>query len=325
MRLTDTLVDYLYRAFKKDPERFLAMRIRSANTLTWAVEDGILSVTTSLSSQSFTLESYTIATLASAVSTMQGVTVSDITTDRQLSALVLLDGSGNQAESNGDHLYGYGSLLWAYIEPLAMELVAAKAEIANMLDQMSVATADNEWLDEWGGYFGIKRSVGETDVVYGNRIVVEIIRPRENNKAIELAIKEQFGQVATVSDLRVWGSATPKYNGAYTYNGSQYHNATQAPAYGLFQVVVGYDLVNGGSQAEFGASVRALIEKFRAAGTQLDSLSLTTSGMSDSQNSVPTDTGASLTVTTNVYYNGAYTHNGVATYAGTAVVSESLP
>jgi len=325
MKLTDTLIDYLYRAFKKDPERFLAMRIRSENTLTWDVADGVLAVTTSLSSQEFTLENYTLATLASAVATMPGVTVSDIASDSHLSALVLLDSSGNQAESNGDHLYGYGSLLWAYLEPLAMELVEAKAEIVNMLDQMAVTTADNEWLDEWGGYFGIKRNTGETDVVYGNRIIVEIIRPRANNKAIELAIKERFGQSATVTDLRLWGAAIPKYNGAYNYDGSQYHNATSAPIYGLFQVVVGYDLLNGGSQEEFGAEVRALIEKFRDAGTHLDSLSLTTSGMSDSQTSIPADTGASLTVTTNVYHNGAYTHNGVATHAGTAVVAESLP
>jgi hypothetical protein len=73
MKLTDTLIDYLYRAFKKDPERFLAMRIRSENTLTWDVADGVLAVTTSLSSQAFTLENYTLATLASAVATMPGV------------------------------------------------------------------------------------------------------------------------------------------------------------------------------------------------------------------------------------------------------------
>jgi len=323
MKLTEKLVDYLYRSFSKDPERFLALRIRSAGSLSWSISDGVLSVTTLLGVTTVALADHTLSSLAGLLSSTPGVTVEYLAGDSHLSARVLLDGGANQNDSNGDHLYGYGSLLWAYMEPISVELVEAENQIVNMIDQMSITSADAEWLDEWGGYFGISRSSGESDSAYANRMIIEITRPRANNKAIEIAIKDQFGQVATVTDIRSWGIVSPTYNGAYLNNGVGFHNGNTLPIYGLFQVVVGYDLLNGGSQAAFSTEVSALIEKFRAAGTHLDSLSLAGALIADVSPSKPTDAG-SITVTTNAFFDGTFLHDGSATYVGTAISTDVL-
>lgn len=279
---TERLIEYLYRSFSKDPERFLALRIRSSSFLVWQVENDTLSLTTSLSTTVFNLADFTLGSLCDAIAMVPSLTVEYLAQDSHLSALVLLNGSASQTESNGDHLYGYGSLLWSYMHPVAGELIEAETQIGNMIDQMSITTADGDWLDEWGDYFGIPRNLGEPDAWYSNRMIVEILRPRGNNKAIELAMLERFGQVARIEDIHRFGSVAPAYNGVFTNNGTQVHNAVSSLERGLFRAVVGYDLLGDASPNAFAAEARAFIDKFRDAGTHLETLSLSSSLIYDS-------------------------------------------
>lgn len=327
MALLDKLLGYIHRVFDKDPRSILALRIRhNSAAFNWSVADGVLSGFDG-AAPLFTvnLEGYTLASLINHLATLNGIVVSNAADPALLlaSASTLVSGSGVQAVSNGDALFAYSSLLWMYMDVMAGELAAAKASIVTALDQMTIQTADADWLDEWGGYFAVPRLSGELDAAYANRIIVEVMRPRGNNKAIEQALFEAFGQDAQVLDLIKYNSASHNYSGSVNHNAAWFHNGTSDAVYGLFQVVLGYDVLAGGDQAAFAAAARALIEKFRDAGTQMDSLQLTGSVISDSEGTSPVDASASLTVTTLAYYNGVFAYGGAATYIGTAVTVES--
>lgn len=295
MLLTQKLLSFIHRVFKKDPDQFLALRLGYNGGMTWSVAEGVL--TTSVSGGighglTIDLSQYTITSLVNYLAAQPGYQVLyiDGTEQAQLSARVLLDGSNDISLSNGDHLYGYTNVLWAFLEAASVVLGDAKAAIAQMLLQMSTTTAGDVWLDELGGYYGIPRLAAETDASYGPRIIAEVLRPRANNVAMEAAIKVFTGQAATVTDVVEWAATFPTYDSEIHYDGSHnYASSTNYPRYGLFDVQYGYDLINGGSFAAFQQTVTDLINRLRDAGTHLRSLSLVGGTISDTYTTPPTD------------------------------------
>lgn len=285
MQLTQKLLGSIYRAFDKDAKAYLALRINySGGAFTWTVSDGILTgMSGSKTLFSFDLSQYTLSTLTTALRAVSGVTVPYLTSNNtSLSARVLIDASGDQSVSNGDHLMAYSSTLWALLEPFASELVAAALQIKQALLQMSLTTASAEWVDEWGGYFNVLRTAGELDAAYAARIVMEVLRPRGNNVAIEAALYELLGQKVTVTDL--WSEA------------SQSANAMSPQVLGLFDVQAGYDLLGSDDVNAYADMVKARIETLRDAGMQLNSFALVGSTLTDSVDYSPTDEGLSVTM-----------------------------
>lgn len=195
MKLTKRLLSYLHRVFDKSPEPFLALRVRCDGTgLTWTVSDAVLTLTPvggTAVPLTVDLTGTTVGMLATYIASQPGYQVPYVDSS-QLSALqatVLMDGAGNVAQSNGDHLYGYTSVLWAYMEANAVELKAAETQIGNMVLQMSTTTAEDMWLDELGSYYKVPRNQGELDPQYGPRIIATVLRPLANNVAIENALR----------------------------------------------------------------------------------------------------------------------------------------
>jgi len=207
MLLTRTLLDNLHRVFHKEPDQFLALRLAYDGQMTWTVEDFVLTTTVAGgtgTSLTVDLTQYDLDGLVAFLAAQTGYSV-PTTPPIGLggrSATVLLDASGDQALSNGDHLFGYTSLLYEWLEAMARELTDARLQIVEMLKQMAITTAALEWIDEWGGYFGIPRDAGESDADYGPRIVEEVLRVRSNNRALEDEIQRITGYKVDVVDLR---------------------------------------------------------------------------------------------------------------------------
>lgn len=284
-RLTDKLLRFIYSALNKSPERFVAFRAQHiSGTFSYTIKDYVLTCyANGIVRLTANLGDHTLFSLAGAIGSMDGFSIvyqsdSDL---MKLSARVLLDGAGNQVQSNGDCFYAYSSMIWVYLESVGKELSEAETSIGSMIDQMNLKTSDDYWLDYWGEHYGIARLSGELDPVYANRIIVEILRPRGNNKAIEAALTERFSQKAVVKDAPQYRNQVNTFNGFYSHNGTRYYNGTADLYYGLFDVVMAYDLLGGGSPNAFASEVRQFVEKFRDAGTQLQSLNLSGSIISD--------------------------------------------
>lgn len=285
MRLTEKLLRFIYSALNKAPEEFVAFRVRSAvGEFSYSIADyRIVCRVDGVQVFSANLGDHTLLSLAQALGSLTGCSIvyrADPET-MSVSARVLLDGARSQSQSNGDCLYAYSSLLWVYLESVSVELSAANDAVSAMIDQLSLKSADGYWLEYWGEHFGVRRKDGEDDAAYSQRIVVEVLRPRGNNKAIEVALFERFGQVATVVDAPRRRSQTNLFNGFNSFNGVKLYDATDDVYYGLFDVVVGYNLEGGASPNAFAADVRAFVERFRDAGTHLQSLLLSSSSLED--------------------------------------------
>jgi len=300
MRLTKKLLTFLNSAvFDLDPAQYLALRVQyNGSDMSWTVQDGVLTTTpvggTGVA-LTLALSQFTIAQLALYIATQPGYSVVyvDQSAYADLSALVLLDATGDIADSNGDHLYGYTNENWSYLEANANELEQVSAQGQNAIQQMSTTTAQDMWLDVLGAYFGVPRLQGELDASYGPRIIAEVLRPRSNNIALEMAITAYTTQNTSVTDVIEYGPTFPLYNGAITHNSEFHYNADPSPIYGLFDVEYGYDLISGGDPTAFAQTVISIIGRYRAAGTQLRNLILVSGSTLQDSLTLPAD-GAAL-------------------------------
>lgn len=277
-KLLQKLLLSLHRVFDKDPHQQLALRLQYDGGMTWRIADGVLTTTVtggSGTSQSIALANFTIDSLSIVLASLPGYSVpyQDTSSYAQLSALVLIDSGNDIGTSNGDHIYGYTNTLWAYLDPIGGELGSAQAQIPNMLAQMVIPTAQDEWLDEQGSYYLVPRNSGELDPSYSPRIVTSVLQPKGNNVAIAMAIQALAPAATRVRCIDALDDLlfAILYNGEFIHNGSIFYDAGLGPnsGYGFFDIDFSYDFLGSVTQDEYLAIIESTVEKFRDAGTQL--------------------------------------------------------
>ncbi len=335
------LLRWLYNRFDKSPYRQLALQLDYDGRMVWAVtaDRRLISEVQGGSGGPLNVDLtafVTIAALANYLAVQPGYSVPYLAPAAisQLSPQALMRGSANIADTNGRNLDAFTSELWAVLEALAAELDAAARQIPRLPLEMATVTADGDFLDTLGSYYGVPRLQDEPDGAYGPRIIAEVLRPKCNNVAIELAIEVFTGQSCVVTDVQIFTPTAPLYNAAHNYDGAINHDGEAGELkYNLFDVVYAYDLVNGTADVTgFAAVVRGIVNRIRAAGTHLRSLSLAGSVLTDiavlpsddfflqgnfAFNESPpaaVDADAHMLVSYRPVYSGVRSHNGGALY-----------
>ncbi|BCP56326.1 hypothetical protein K32_49430 [Kaistia sp. 32K] len=195
MNMLQKLLRHPHNAvFDKSADAVPAFRLQHQDGAAWVVDEGVLAVSTPSISRKYRLADHTIGSLILRLK-VDGFTVVSVSTYLfGRSARVLVPGSGSQAQSNGDQLMGFRSLLWAIYSAFAPELVEAKRQVGEALKQMVITTAEGEWLDLWGNLYSVPREDGEKDGDYQRRIPEEAFRLRVNKIAIEQAVFDLTGK-----------------------------------------------------------------------------------------------------------------------------------
>lgn len=188
------LLDYPHAAvFDKDPIAALVMRVRHPSGCRWSIGAGTMTVTSGATEFTYDLKALTVAGVVSALRDDGFEVIKTSSAFDSHSALVLVEGAGDQGESNGDHVYAFTSLLWALFTAYTQEVNEAAEQVRQALLQMVIGTASGEWLDLWATLYSVPRLPGETDAELRLRIPKEAFRIRVNARAIEIAIKDATG------------------------------------------------------------------------------------------------------------------------------------
>ena len=261
MTLTEKLLGYLNRVFDKGPDSVLALRLNYDGAMTWRVSAGVLTTTVTGGTGgplTVVLSGFSMSGLAAYLAAQPGYSVPfSVTGDMaSRSALALIEASGNPAQSNGDHLLAFQSVLWAYMNAQSGELSTAQIAISEALLQIAAITASDTWVDEHGSYYGVARTNGEADVSYVARIVSEITRARGNGVAIAEAVK--LG--ATASYVTITDVPTVTVSGG------------GVGSYGLFDVDVEIPVESVLTQPQIEANTLAVLNAMRDAGTHVRKL-----------------------------------------------------
>lgn len=180
--------------FDTSPQAELAFRLRHPDGATWSIAERVFTASAGAIQVTYDLRSLTVGALVTQLSAA-GFTV-EAASPRftGLSAVVLVEGSGDQGQSNGDHIMGFTSLLWVLLSGYTDEVIEAREQVRQALLQMVIGTSEGEWLDLWGTLYGVPRHPGETDASLRVRIPDEAFRIRVNGLAIEKTIKSLTGR-----------------------------------------------------------------------------------------------------------------------------------
>lgn len=199
-RVAANLRSRLHSVYAQQPAKTLALRVRHADGLAWEIDGHVLTVTTGAGITTLDLRNYTIGSLATELM-VRGHDVEYRTQEiDHLSAIILMEGSGNQDASNGDHLYAYTSLIWVLLGATGVPYGEARSAVTAALRQLILPQSRNEWADLFGVIFGIPRDVGESDAVYTQRIIWEVQRRRSNPFAISANIHYRTGYSVSVRE-----------------------------------------------------------------------------------------------------------------------------
>ena len=287
MSVITKLMGRLTRRYDKTPAPVLGLRLSYLNgAMTWAIADDVLTtqVTGGVGvNLSVDLTQYTVTTLATYLASQPGYVVLylDGTGLSAVSAVALVEGTGDISVSNGDHIYIAANPIWAYMSACSKELDLARLALAALPAEMATTTADGEWLDLLGSYYAVPRQLNEPDNQYSPRIPAEVILPRQNNVAIELALTAATGQPATVTDAVVYGSPRPAFDASIKFDSTHFFNASAGRVYNLFDLVIGYAALGNTTPDDYLTVIRAQVDRLRAAGTHLRNITLAPSVMGD--------------------------------------------
>lgn len=204
MTTLQRLISYPHAAvFDKAPASVLVFRLRHDEVATWVIADGVMTARAGNTTSVHQLADVTLTQLAAAL-TADGFDVIGLLSEYgAYSALVLIEGSGDQGVSNGDHVMAYTSLMWVFMGGYGVVLREAAAQVIQALRQMIITQAEGEWLDLWGMLYNERRRQGESDATYAPRIPKEAFRLRENPIAIEEAVKDATGKTIRIEEP--WG------------------------------------------------------------------------------------------------------------------------
>lgn len=196
--MTDTVLQRLLKyphqaVFDLSPNEELAFRLTHANGARWEVGPTSFTATAGVTVYTHELAGITVAELATLLRADGFFVDSQNSFFSWMSASVLVPGSGDQYQSNGDRVFGYTSLLWVLLTGYANVVGAAERGVVDALLQMFLPTAEGEWIDLWGALYGVLRMPDETDSHYRDRIPREAFRVRVNAHAIEAAIFDEAG------------------------------------------------------------------------------------------------------------------------------------
>ena len=156
-RVSQALLGHLHGVFDPDPAPVLALRVRHADGATWAVAGDTLTLHGGDTPSVWDLNDYSLATLATALTAAGFEVVYLNPAVSHLSALTLLEGAGDQGNSNGDHLSIFTAPLAVLLAALGQALGEGRAAIAAALAQLILPNATQEWADLFGEIFGIPR------------------------------------------------------------------------------------------------------------------------------------------------------------------------
>ena len=199
--MLERLLRSLYSALDASPRPQIALRLRHPDKVLWSVQGRKLALRTEAGASWPPLDLRTLdfTGLAQWLEA-HGFTVLYRNHDlASRSAASLISGASGESLSNGDALLAYDSLVWSLLDACAVELEDVAASIDEALRQLYIETAEGDWLDYWGEFFGLPREARGDDP-YRRFLIDETLRPRSNAIAIEKAVKELVGKTIKIHE-----------------------------------------------------------------------------------------------------------------------------
>ncbi len=224
MGVFSQFINQLAPALSKDAQPIDALSV-VANAII-NIADDALTIHTSAKDSTYTLSSYTLATLAATLTT-DGYATTTLATNTASSAMVLLDVAAQTATTTTPViLQAFTSPNFILFRATASILDQALTTLKSDNSVYNIRTAEGIWLDYCGWILGIMRYPNEPDSLYAERMINYRFGHNLNNIALENFFSK-MGYLSTVTDT------SP---GAFSVNITLPTNAPSGFSYTLAQL-----------------------------------------------------------------------------------------
>lgn len=223
--MLDALINSLYSALDRSPNKQAALRVRHPDGFKWLIRRRVLTAQTGAGNVlgTVSLVDYTIQGLAEWLESHDCLVLHVEPAFAALSAGTLLSGSGDELQPNGDILFAYDSILWSIMDAYAIEIEEQQFQVSEAIKELYLKTASGEWLDYWGEHFGLSRGAYANDDDYRNFLIHEAVRVRSNPVALEAAILEITGRSIEIREpwRDLFFLSESRLDNHLTYDGTQ--------------------------------------------------------------------------------------------------------
>jgi len=206
------LMDRLHRIFNKEPNNLpvIALSYSGSFCIITTTADSIYVKATEGSVLSYIDQGTTLSDLVTKLNTLSIFTASLVSSEYADWLAIGLFEDTIEVGSEPIQLQYPQSHLWQENKTAGISLEEQSARISAAADQMYFHSSDSNWLDAWAkDYFGIERYSGETDTDYRTRAIKEIMRPTQNNVALENIVFDTLGISANILDAIPYASELP--------------------------------------------------------------------------------------------------------------------
>jgi hypothetical protein len=252
------LMDRLHRVFNKEPNNIpvVSLSYSGAFCTITTTSDSIYVKSAEGNTLSYIDQGTTLSDLVDKLNTLSIFTANLVSAEYAEWLAIGLFEDTIQVGSEPIHLQYPQSHLWQENKTVGISLEEQSARISAAADQMYFHSSDSSWLDTWAkAYFGIERYSGETDTDYRTRAIKEIMRPTQNNVALENIIFDTLGIAAKILDAIPYASELPP-----PYTLADANNRF------LLDMAISSELTETEAQ-ELVERVKAVVRRHKAAGT----------------------------------------------------------
>ena len=270
------LINRLHRVFDKEPRPIPVLTVSTPCIIT--MSNAVATVLVSGSTHTIATDGMTLSQFVTALGT-KGVTATLTSGAYQiLIARGVLD-THRQDTTVDNHVYYSSNLFWQEMQVYGWMLQEQSDRLLRAEQQLYLHSAENEWLDYWlKDYFGILRDTSESDAQYKDRAIAEIIRIKQNNKAMEIALKNAVAAVdCIVRDADITNGMSLQYDGTALYVGNDKYAYKYGSQPGCFYITTDLPSEDARTLDQITKTLVGTANKIKAAGTKLDGVVYKTS------------------------------------------------
>jgi len=203
------LMDRLHRVFNKEPQKYAVLAVTSTVGGTIDIDRYDITISHKYGTFVIPIGSKTLNQVLIEIDALQYITATlKQPTYSYMLAKGVLPATSQDMAVDGN-LYMSESIFYNEMQVYAGKMEEQADQLTDAEKQLYFHSATDTWLDYWArDYFGNPRKTGETDSQYMPRVIAEIIRLTQNNKAMEVLLASAIPELnIEITDLpaKTWG------------------------------------------------------------------------------------------------------------------------
>lgn len=276
--MINRIMNRLHRVFNKDPQAYPVMVVTSTVSGTIDINNSSITITHRYATNTLPLADKTLNQIKTEIDALPYLSAALYQPEHSALLAKGILPAVQQTLADG-RIYMPASIFYNEMQVYAGMLQGQADRVQDANNQLYFHSATEDWLNYWGKeHFGNPRQQGEPDSQYLSRIVAEIIKIKQNNKAMEISLKQAVSAVeCLVKDADFTNGTSLLYDGRAKYSGNDRYAYKYGSQPGCFYITADLPSEDTRTLDQITSTLVSTANRVKAAGTKLDGVIYKTS------------------------------------------------